>query len=472
MRNDIAFYEAWVAARSLGALPVPLNYHSNPAELEAIFADSQAVAVIAHTDILAEVVSPAAREGRTVVAVQVPPEIATVTGYDAAAAEPPPGAVLWEDLIAANDVWPAGPQGDTGTLMYTGGSTGRPKGIRRMPKTPEQAAIYQETSRLVYGIEEGMRTVVCAPIYHSAPLYHSTSALLANGMLVLQPKFNAAELLELVERHEITNLMLVPTMFVRLLRLPDEVKRAHDLSSLKHIVHGAAPCPPEVKRGIIEWFGPIVHEYYGCTEAGVVSAVDSKEWLARTGTVGRPVPGAVLRILREDGSEAAPGEVGQLYVRSGGMAEFTYENMPEERAAIERNGMVTCGDLGMIDGEGFLYLAGRAKDMVIIGGVNIFPAEIENELMAMPEVLDCAVFGVPDPEYGELLAAAVTLAPGASTDEGTLQRALAAKVGKLKVPRQIAVLPSLPRDESGKIMKRRLRELDVFSAAGGPASKQ
>jgi long-chain acyl-CoA synthetase len=463
MRNDIAFFEAWAAVRSLGAMPVPVNHHSNQAEVEVILDDCRAAAVVGHADIVASVVSQAARRGRIVIAVNPPPEIAAVTGHVRGDAESEP--IHWERLVADNEPWPEVPQADTGSLLYTGGSTGRPKGIRRFPKTPQQAAIYQETAHLVYGIEPTMRTVVCAPVYHSAPFFHSTQGLLAGGTIVLQAKFDAAQLLELVERHRITNLMLVPTMFVRLLRLPDEIKRAHDLSSLKHIVHGAAPCPPEVKRAIIEWLGPIVHEYYGCTEAGIITAVTSQEWLEHPGTVGRPVPGCTLKAVLADGTEAGTGEVGQIYSHSTGMAAFTYENMPDERAAIERAGLITCGDLGLVDAEGFVYLVGRAKDMVIIGGVNVYPAEIESELMAVPEILDCAVYGIPDPEYGEVLAAAVTLTPGASIDEAGLIQALATKFGSFKVPRRISILTALPRDESGKIMKRRLREMDPASDA-------
>lgn len=461
MHNDISFFEAWAAARSLGAVPVPLNYHSNPGELDEILDDSRAAAVVGHADILGDVLSPAARRGRVVISVDVPPEVAATNGRGKRT-PPTTDGLRWAELVAANSEWPDGPFQDTGTLMYTGGSTGRPKGIRRMAKTPEQTAIYMQTVRQVYGIVPGLRTVVCAPIYHSAPLFYSTAGLMDGATIVLQSRFNPAELLALVERHSITNLMLVPTMIVRLLRLPEDTRMAYDLSSLTHIIHGAAPCPPEVKRAIIEWLGPIVHEYYGCTESGVVTAVNSQEWLDRPGTVGKRVLGAELRIIRDDGEDAGIGEVGQLYVRSDGQAAFTYENMPEERAAIERDGMVTCGDLGKIDADGFLYLAGRAKDMVIVGGVNIFPAEIENELVALPEVLDCAAFGIPDPEYGEVVAAAVTLVPGSSVDETYLRQALAAKFGGFKVPRHIAILARLPRDESGKIMKRQLRELDLF----------
>jgi len=270
-------------------------------------------------------------------------------------------------------------------------------------------------------------------------------------------RFDPERLLELIQRHRLTNLLLVPTIFSRLLQLPSEVRGRYSLSSLKHVVHGAAPCPPELKRRLIEWLGEIVTEYYGCTESGIVTAVSSSEWLAHPGTVGRPVAGATVEIIDEDGRPLPAGASGDVYVRNRGAAEFTYQNLPDERAAIQLHELVTCGDVGYLDSEGYLFLLDRRKDMVISGGVNIYPAEVEAELLAMPGVTDCAVFGIPDSDYGEVLAALVTVTTSGPTPAG-IRAELERRLGTLKVPRLIEIRPALPRDLSGKILKRQLRE--------------
>jgi long-chain acyl-CoA synthetase len=256
----------------------------------------------------------------------------------------------------------------------------------------------------------------------------------------------------------VTVVQMVPTMFVRLLALPKDVRESYHLSSLRWIVHAAAPCPPEVKRAMIEWLGPIVAEYYGGTETGPVTYCTSEEWLAHPGTVGRPIERARLRILDERGEELPAGEPGEVYSWLDVFPDFTYSNDEEKRRSVERDGLISCGDIGYLDGEGYLYLNDRRADMVISGGVNIYPAEIEACLMTLGGIRDCAVFGIPDEEFGEALAAHVELDEGARLGEEDVREHVRERLAGYKTPRLVRFEESLPREDSGKIFKRRLRE--------------
>jgi long-chain acyl-CoA synthetase len=251
---------------------------------------------------------------------------------------------------------------------------------------------------------------------------------------------------------------MVPTMFVRLLALPDDVRSRYDISSLRWIVHAAAPCPPEIKRRMIEWWGPIVAEYYGSTETGPVVFCDSEEWLAHPGTVGRPLPKAVVKILDADGRELPTGDSGEVFVWLDVWPNFTYNGDDAKRRSIEREGLVTCGDIGYLDADGYLYLNDRSSDMVISGGVNIYPAEIEACLLELGGVRDCAVFGIPDEEFGEALAAHVELEDGADLPADAVREHVRTNLAGYKTPRVVEFAEGLPREDSGKIFKRRLRE--------------
>jgi long-chain acyl-CoA synthetase len=271
--------------------------------------------------------------------------------------------------------------------------------------------------------------------------------------------------LRAIAEHRLTHLHLVPTMMQRLLALPADVRRRHDVSSLEFVVHGAAPCPPQVKREVIAWWGPVIHEYYGTSEAGMVSRASSGEWLQREGTVGRPWPGREVRIYDAEGSRVGPNVEGEVYMSLGLTPDFTYQNDGAERAAIERDGLITCGDVGFLDEDGYLYLRDRKRDVVISGGVNIYPAEVEAVLAGHAAVLDCAVFGVPDDEYGERLMAVVQARPGEAVSGGELRRWASTRLASFKVPRIFELRDDLPRDESGKILKRLLRD-PHWAAAG------
>jgi long-chain acyl-CoA synthetase len=275
--------------------------------------------------------------------------------------------------------------------------------------------------------------------------------------IVLMPRFEPEEFLAVIERYRITHVQTVPTMFVRLLKLPAAVRAKYDVSSLEFVVHAAAPCPAEVKSAMIEWWGPVIHEYYGSTELGTVVFCSATEWLAHRGTVGKALPGVELRVLDLEGRDVAVGVPGDIYARFTAGVDFTYHGDDAKRAAAEKHGLIGVGDIGYLDEDGFLYLCDRRNDMVISGGVNIYPAEVEAALVGMAEVADCAVFGIPDEEMGEALCACVQPAFEAVVDEGAVRAYLKAHIAGYKVPKRIVFMGDLPREDSGKIFKRKLR---------------
>jgi long-chain acyl-CoA synthetase len=264
--------------------------------------------------------------------------------------------------------------------------------------------------------------------------------------------------LRLIEAERIDTIFMVPTMFIRLVKLPEVVRGTYDVSSLRHVIHAAAPCPADVKRAMIAWWGPVIYEFYGSTEAGAVTFASSEDALKKPGTVGRIAPGAELRFLGENGRLLPPGEIGEIFSRIAENPEFTYQNEPDKRTEIERDGFITSGDVGYIDQDGYVFICDRKRDMVISGGVNIYPAEIEAVLHATPGVQDCAVFGIPDAEFGEALMAVVEPQPGLTLDAADLRSRLKALLADYKVPRHIEIRSDLPREDSGKIFKRRLRD--------------
>ncbi|WP_119417996.1 acyl-CoA synthetase [Desertibaculum subflavum] len=457
LRNDIAFFEAAMAAGQLGAYAAPINWHYKGDEAGYIVRDCQAKALVVHADLLPQIVGDVPFE-LPVLVVETPFGVRAAYGIDAASARVPPERIDWDEWVDSQAAWREPPKVAPQSQIYTSGTTGRPKGVRREPMTPGQQAANLAAYRTVFGIEPSMRTVVTGPLYHSAPNGYALTAARSGGDVILQPRFDAEELLRLIEQEQVTHLHMVPTMFVRLLKLPEEVRARHDIASLRHVVHAAAPCPVEVKRAMIDWWGPVIHEYYGATETGAVVFCDSAEWLAHPGTVGRPLEGATVRVYGEQGELLPPGEIGELYMRADHVADFTYHGRDEARAEIERDGLVTVGDVGYFDRDGYLHLCDRKKDMVISGGVNIYPAEIEAVLVTMPGVRDCAVFGVPDGEMGENVAAVVEPQGGADLSADEVRRFLRDRIAHYKVPKLIEFQTDLPREDSGKIFKRRIRE--------------
>jgi long-chain acyl-CoA synthetase len=464
MRNDVPFVEAVFACGFHGVQAVPINWHFKPAEIGSILADSGASHVLVHADLLPRL-EGALPDGVMVLAAETPPAVCDVYGIDPAAAVVPEGVAEWRTWLERFEPREPRARAAGGTMMYTSGTTGRPRGVRRAPVSAERRASEGELRQRWFGNRPGMRTAIIGPMYHSVQLSYTTAAVSAPGEVEIVPRFDAEELLRMIDELRLTHLHLVPIMMSRLAKLPGEVRDRYDVSSLEFVVHGSAPCPPEVKRALIDWFGPILHEYYGTTECGMVSRASSEEWLARPGTVGRAWSGREIRILDAEGEVLAPGAEGEVYMSLGSMPDFTYQNAPEERARIERAGCVTSGDIGYLDEDGYLFLCDRRSDVVISGGVNVYPAEIEAVLSDHHAVTDAAVFGVPDAEYGERPVGVVTLSDGATASPDELRAFARSRLASYKVPRVIEVRETLPRDESGKISRRRLRE-PYWAAAG------
>lgn len=458
MRNDTPIIEVNMASQRLGCYSVPLNWHLTGPELLYVIKDCGADLLIAHADLLGAVQDDLPDTCRVVV-VETPPAVARAFKLDPAQCVIPKGCTDYEHWLAASTPY-AGPQpADRGVIVYTSGTTGKPKGVIRNPMSPEEAERNAATFRDTYGIAPDMRGLLVTPLYHASPNGFARYAATRGRLLVITPRFDPEEFLALIEKHQINVVTAVPTMFVKLLKLPQEVRDKYDVSSLRWISHTASACPVEVKKGLMDWFGPIVHEIYGGTEVGIALHATPQEWLARPGTVGRCVPNAQIRIYGDDGNILPTGQAGEIYVRNANYADFTYINNPDARVESERDGFISIGDVGYLDADGFLFISDRKRDMVIFGGTNIYPAEIESELVQHPDVADCAVIGLPDPEYGEVLAAYVQPAPGAARDAEAIRSYLDPRLAKYKIPRIIRFADSLPREESGKLMKRKLRDL-------------
>jgi long-chain acyl-CoA synthetase len=459
LRNDFPFFEASMAANMLGAHPVPLNWHFREEEGGYILRDCAARVLVIHADLLPQIEAGIPR-GVEVLVAETPPDIRSAYGIAEDASRPPEAARSWSDWVSDQEprelmTSPHPPS----SMIYTSGTTGNPKGVRRNPFTVESAARYTAMVKAIFGFsEEGdFRTAVTGPMYHAAPNAYGLYAARNGGFCILQPRFDPEGLLALIQEHRLTHLHMVPTMFVRLLKLPEGVRARYDLSSLEFVVHAAAPCPPDIKRRMIEWWGPVINEYYGATETGGVVVHTAEEALRKPGTVGRPVPGGHVRIYDDDGHVLGPREIGDVYLKIDDFPDFTYNGLDEKRQEIERDGMVTAGDVGYLDEDGYLFLCDRKKDMVISGGVNIYPAEIEGVLIDMPGVKDCAVFGIPDEEFGEALCAYIEPEPGAKPSDGEVRTYLLSRLARYKVPRVVELIGELPREDSGKIFKRKLR---------------
>jgi long-chain acyl-CoA synthetase len=455
LRNDIEFLEVSIGIGQLGAIPVPVNWHWKGTELGYLLSDSGATAAFVHRDlapVVAEVLST------PIPVIEVVPSAALREAYRLPDDLPATGPLELESWLADQDGDAPPPQPPPLSVIYTSGTTGLPKGILRKPMDPELGDKVRQRLFECFGLELSHRTLVPAPLYHSAPNVHALFAVAAGLDLTIMPRFDPTEFLRLVQEHRIEHVQLVPTMFVRLLKLPEDVRSSFDLSSLDSVVHAAAPCPPEVKRQMIDWWGPIVREYYGGSETGPVVACTSKEWLAHAGTVGKPVSGCGIKIYTENGVEAAAGEFGEVYIDLGlDWPDFTYIGNDAKRRAMERDGLISLGDGGWLDEDGFLHLSDRINDMVISGGVNIYPAEIEQCLIGLPGVRDAAVFGIPDADYGEALAAHVDTDPASGLTEDDLRAHVRANLANYKVPRVVVLDRELPREDSGKLFKRRIR---------------
>ena len=468
LRNDFPFLEASQAAGRLGAYPVPVNWHSAPREAAFIIADSGAKVLIAHSD-LYEKVRGELDAGLQVVVVPTPDELAKV--YGLAAVPLGEGDRDWHQWLADQAPLDEPPLPNRGAMMYTSGTTGRPRGVKREPPTPEIGASSFEMFLTITGMKPWLERPAEATALMAAPLYHGTpngwaQALVPMGVnLVIEPRFDAEQVLRHIEEYRVTHALLVPTMFVRMLRLPEDVRDRYDLSSLKFVMHAGAPCPIQVKRDMIAWLGPIISEHYGSTEVGVITYCDSEQWLAHPGTVGKALEHVRIQVVGEDDVELPLNEPGEVLCRNFGFPNFAYHQDPEKRAKAERNGLISLGDVGYLDADGYLYLCSRSSEMIISGGANIYPAEIEGELLKVEGIADCAVFGIPDAEFGEQVCAYIQPQDGHELAEAEVVSRLRATLSGFKVPRTIVFTETLPREDSGKVFKKCLRD-PYWEAAG------
>ena len=459
LRNEPALIEVMLAARQLGVFFTPLNWHFKSEEAAYIMRDCGAKALFAHTDLYRQI------------AAGIPPDVAvfalrphplTVSAYDIGepAIRIPDGTRDWAALVVETKPRTESAAIPRGMIAYTSGTTGRPKGVRRLPPSPEQAAVLGERMALMFrqglGITPEARCLISAPLYHSAPCSFANMVAQFGAWLRLEPKFDAEATLSAVERFRISHPYLVPTMYVRLLRLPEQVRNTYDLSSVQFVSSTGAPCAPDVKRAMMDWWGDVINETYASSETGYLTAISSAEARQRPGSAGRPIKGVSIRIVDDDGKEVAAGVTGKICARHELTQLFTYINRESDRKAIEYDGHVTVGDIGYLDPEGYLYVSDRRTDLVLSGGVNIYPAEIEQVLIGMPGVADCAVFGVPDAEFGQSLVAAVQTHGDANLTAQQVRDFLSKKLANFKVPRVVEFRDDLPREDTGKIFKRRL----------------
>ena len=451
LRNDFSCFEVAFAADLLGVYVAPINWHNKSSEVVHVIQDSGARILVAHDDLLAAVQSDIP-DNVNVFVVPSGTNVGASVGDDNV-------LTLWQDWLNSFNEWQGEAPPPVGSMIYTSGTTGLPKGIRRQPPHPKNLPVIKKIKDQMFGFSTGqeIRTVVTGPLYHSAPYRWALDSAAANAFIAIQQRFDAEDLLSLIETHSITLLQMVPTMFWRLLKLPEEIRGKYDLCSLEYVVHAAAPCPPGVKQSMLDWWGPIIHEYYGASEIGPISLANPDDAVRKPGTVGRLLEGAKIMVLDDDGNEVGTSQIGEFYLRQTLWPDFDYHNKPEERAALEKDGLVTVGDVGYVDEDGYLFLMDRAKDMVISGGVNIYPAETEAVLVTMPEIADCAVIGIPDREFGERLLAFVVRSGDSDIDSQGIIKWLSSKISGYKVPREYVFQDSLPREDSGKVFKKELR---------------
>jgi long-chain acyl-CoA synthetase len=447
--NSVEVFELYLAVLQAGFYLVPINTHLVGPEIAYIVSDCEAKVFVAH-ERLAGISTDAADE------IDFPKEGRFAVGDV-------PGFRRYEEL---KDGRPATLPEDrtTGAVMnYTSGTTGRPKGVRRkLPGVaPEAMSLAFGGMLLLFGLQPHDDNVhICgSPLYHTAVLVFAGGALHIGHTVVIMDKWTPEGMLSLIDTYRVTNSHMVPTQFHRLLALPDEVKAKYDVSSLRHMVHAAAPCPPDVKQRMIEWWGPVIDEYYAASEGGG-TMVRSEEWLEHPGTVGKAWPSAEIVILDDDDNKLGPNEIGTVYIHMAtGDFEYFKDKDKTQRSRVGK--FFTVGDVGYLDDDGWLFLRDRKADMIISGGANIYPAEIESVLLTHPKIGDAAVFGIPHDDWGEEVKAVVEPAPGVEASPQLAEEILSFcsdKLAKFKTPKSVDFIVEMPRDPNGKLYKRKLRD--------------
>jgi len=456
--NSVEWFEIALACSNMGVTFVPVNWHLVAPELAYIMKDSGSKAVLATHQFVDEVARALAR-----------PECSEVALALATTAQPGDEIherfVDYEQFVMAGSPDEPEDQSFGGPMFYTSGTTGHPKGVRGSLSAMEPGTTPEVWHLIGAGFSAMMTvpgvTVLCGPAYHSAQWAFSFLPMMAGSSTVMQHKYDSAKVLDLIDTWKATNIHLVPTQMKRLIDLPDDVKAGFDGSSLELVLHGAAPCPPVVKSALIEWWGPRITEYYGSTEGSVITLINSEQWMDKGGSVGPPLPHMEIMVIGDDGSELGPNESGTLYFRNGMGQDFEYHNAPEKTAEAHKEpGVFTTGDVGYVDDDGFLWLSDRKIDMIISGGVNIYPAEIEGVLGGHALVADVTVFGVPNEEFGEEVKAVVVAHDGVEADDelrATLASFCRENLAGFKCPRSFDFMDALPRTGTGKVQKRKLR---------------
>ncbi len=462
LENEPTYYEVFWAAQRSGLHLTPINWHLRADEAGYIVEDCGASALVTSVSLASVLGEMAPYLGAVSTRLVVGGDL---DGADLDGGEPD-GAGLdgwerYEDAVADQPDEPLDEELEGAWMFYSSGTTGRPKGIKGplsgepFGAAPPPLAMMMQ---LLWGFTDEATYLCPAPLYHAAPLGWSTSVQRLGGTVVLMERFEPVDALRLIERHRVTHAQLVPTHFVRMLKLDESERAAHDVSSLQVAVHAAAPCPVAVKEQMLDWWGPIIHEYYAGSEGNGLCAIGPEEWRERPGSVGKSLGGPV-HIVDEDGSELAPGETGQIWFESG--VEFEYHNDAEKtRAAFDERRWSSLGDVGHLDDEGYLYLTDRISHMIISGGVNIYPQEVEDLLAMHPAVADVAVIGVPDPDMGEQVKAVVQPADPSAAGSALADELIATCRGALavyKCPRSVDFVDELPRLPTGKLLKRELR---------------